>query len=80
MLMLALRLFLKDKGDKQHCLIPFVGSNLGVEKFLKKMKHQKRMRYNGGLRQSCILCIEVSRKSYVKPVCFLVVFWLQKEF
>ena len=29
MLMLALRLFLKDKGGKQHCLIPFVGSNLG---------------------------------------------------
>ena len=29
MLMLALRLFLKDKdGGKQHCLIPFVGSNL----------------------------------------------------
>ena len=33
MLMLALRLFLKDKGGgKQHCLIPFVGSNLEVEK------------------------------------------------
>ena len=47
MLMLALRLFLKDKGGgKQHCLIPFVGSNLGVETFLKKMEHQKRMRYN----------------------------------
>ena len=48
--MLALRLFLKDKGSnkgggKQHCLIPFVGSNLGVETFLKKMEHQKRMRY-----------------------------------
>ena len=24
-----LRLMLKDKGGKQHCLIPFVGSNLG---------------------------------------------------
>ena len=37
MLMLVLRLFLKDKGGgKQHCLIPFVGSNLGVETFLKK--------------------------------------------
>ena len=36
MLMLALRLFLKDKGGKQHCLIPFLGSNLGVETFLKK--------------------------------------------
>ena len=72
MLMLALRLFLKDKGGgKQHCLIPFVGSNLGVETFLKKMEHQKRMRYNRGLRHLCILCIEVSRKLYVKPVCFL---------
>ena len=29
MLMLALRLFFKNKGGKQHCLIPFVGSNLG---------------------------------------------------
>ena len=47
----ALRLFLKDKGgDKQHCLIPFVGSNLGVEAFSKKMEHQKRMPYNRGLR------------------------------
>ena len=36
MLMLALRLFLKDKGGKQHCLIQFVGSKLGVETFLKK--------------------------------------------
>ena len=72
MLMLALRLFLKDKGGgKQHCLIPFVGSNLGVETFLKKMEHQKRMCYNRGLRHLCILCIEVSRKLYVKPVCFL---------
>ena len=35
MLMLTLRLILKDKGGKQHCL-PFVGSNLGVEIFLKK--------------------------------------------
>ena len=76
MLMLALRLFLKDKGGgKQHCLIPFVGSNLGVETFLKKMEHQKRMRYNRGLRHLCILCTEDSKKLYVKPVCFLIVFW-----
>ena len=38
MLILALRLILKDKGSKQHCL-PFVGSNLGVEIFLKKREH-----------------------------------------
>ena len=73
----SLQAILKDKGGgKQHCLILFVGSNLGVETFLKKMEHQKRMRYNRGLRHLCILCIEVSRKFYAKPVCFLIVFWL----
>ena len=47
--MLVLRLFVKDKGGgKQNCLIPFVGSNLRVKTFLKKMKHQKRMPYNKG--------------------------------
>ena len=67
---LALRLFLKKKGDsKQHCLILFVGSNLGVETFLKKMEHHKRMCYNRGLRQLCILCIEVSRKFYICKAC-----------
>ena len=71
----SLRIILKDKGGKQYCLIPFVGSNLGVEIFLKKREHQKRMRWNRGLRHLCILCIEVSRKFYVKPVCFLIVFW-----
>ena len=77
MLMLALRIFLEDKGGgEQHCLIPFVGSNLGVETFLTKMEHQKRMHYNRGLRHVYILCNEVSRKFYVKPVCFLIAFWL----
>ena len=80
MLMLALRLFLKDKGGgKQHCLIPFVGSNLGVEIFLKKREHQKRMRWNRGLRHLCILCIEVSRKCYAKPVCLLYNYFLVIE-
>ena len=56
MLMLALRMLLKDKGgSKQHCLILFVGSNLGVEKFLKKMEHQKKMHYNRGLKHLSIL-------------------------
>ena len=50
-----------------------VGSNLGVETFLKKMEHQKRMRYNRGLRHLCILCIEVSRKSCLPFNCFLVI-------
>ena len=68
MLMLALRLILKDKNGKQH-FVPFVDSNLGVEIFLKKREHQKGMRWNRGLRHVCILCIEVSRQSYAKPVC-----------
>ena len=72
MFMLALRLFLKEKtGGKQHCLIAFVGSNLGAETFLKKMEHQKTICCNRGLRHLYILCIEVSRKLYVKPVCLL---------
>ena len=54
--MLALRMLLKDKGgSKQHCLILFVGSNRGVEKFLKKMEHQKKMHYNRGLKHLSIL-------------------------
>ena len=37
MLMLALRLFLKDKGgSKQHCLIPIVSSNLWVRDIFEK--------------------------------------------
>ena len=36
------RLILKNKGGKQHSL-SFVGSNLGVEIFLKKRQLQKRM-------------------------------------
>ena len=68
-----LRLILKDKGGKQHCLIPFGGSNLGVEIFLKKREHQKRMRWNRGLRHLCILCIGVSRKFYLFLNCFVVI-------
>ena len=68
MFILALKLFLKDKGGgKQHSLIPFVGSNHRVETFLKKMC------YNRGLRHLCILCIEVSRKSCLPFNCFLVI-------
>ena len=37
------RLILKNKGGKQHSS-SFVGSNLGVEIFLKKRELQKRMR------------------------------------
>ena len=78
MLMLALRLILKEKGGKQHCL-QFVGSKLGVEIFLKKREHQKRMRWNRGLRHLCILFIKVSRRFYAKPVCFLIVFGYKRN-
>ena len=84
MLILALRLFLKNKsGGKQHCLILFIASNLGVEKFLKNMEHQKRMRNNRGLRHLCIVSIEVSRKFYFCKACmpfncFLVMKWILK--
>ena len=45
MLMSALRLFLKDKGGgKQHYLIPFVGSDLGLRHFWKR----------GNIRKGCI--------------------------
>ena len=43
MLMSALRLFLEDNGGKQHCLISFVGSNMGVE-----------TRKKGGIRKGCV--------------------------
>ena len=36
MLILALRLILKDKGGDQHSLIPFVGSNWGLRYFWKR--------------------------------------------
>ena len=74
--MLALRLIWKANGGKQHCLIPFVGSNLGVEIFLKKREHQKRMRWNRGLGHFFILCIGASRKLYAKPVFFFMDFLL----
>ena len=41
MLMLALSLILKGNGGKQHHLL-FVGSNLGIEIFLKKREHQRK--------------------------------------
>ena len=37
----ALRLNLKDKGGKQHCL-PFFGSSMGLDIFLKKREHRKK--------------------------------------
>ena len=80
---LALKLFLNDNGGgKQHCLIPFVGSNLGVERFLEKMEHQKRMLYYRGLRHlvlywgfTKILC-----KACLLFNCFLVIKGILKVF
>ena len=41
--MLASRLFLEDKGGgKQHCLIAFVGSNLGVGTFSEKNETSRK--------------------------------------
>ena len=73
MLVLDLRLLLKDKGGTQHFLA-FVGSNLGVEVFLQKWDNQKRMRWNRELRHLCILCIGVSRKFYAKPAWLLFIY------
>ena len=67
MLMLALRLFLKDKGGgKQHFLIPFVGSDLSVETFLKNMEHQEKMRYTEDRGTSVYF-------AFVYFNCFLVI-------
>ena len=73
MLVLDLRLLLKDKGGTQHFLV-FVGSNLGVEVFLQKWDNQKRMRWNWELRHPCILCSGVSRKFYAKPAWLLFIY------
>ena len=73
--MLASRLILKGKGGKQHWL-RFVGSNVGIEIFMKKREHQKRVHWNRGLRHLCILCIGASRKFSAKTLlfnCFLVI-------
>ena len=81
MLMLALRLFFKDNGGKQHRLIPFVGSNLGGGTFLKKRDHQKRMRWNRVLRH---LDIRGFKKMLCKACllynCFLVIKGILKAF
>ena len=64
MLVLVLMLFLKDKGGgKQHCLISFVGSNLGVKTFLKKMEHQKRMHYDRGWGISVFFVLRFQQNS-----------------
>ena len=69
--MLGLRLILKDKGGKQNCWIPFAGSNLEVETFLKKREHQKRMRLNRGLRHLCIYTLYWGFKKTLCKVCLL---------
>ena len=71
MLMSDLRLFLKDKGGiMQHCLIPFVGSNLGVEIFLKKREHLKKMRW--GLRvEAHLYTLNWGFKKILCKICLL---------
>ena len=64
MLMLALRLILKEKGGKQYCL-PFVGFNLGVEIFLKKRKHQKK----GALKQKIKAPLYTLHWDFKKILC-----------
>ena len=83
MLMLALRLILKDKGGKQHCLIPFVGSHLGVEILLKKREHEKWMRWNRALRHLGIFALRFQENSmqsqsdfYFYLFIYLFIFWL----
>ena len=73
MLILALRFILKDKGGKQQGL-PFAGSNLGVEIFLKKREHQKSMCWIRGLTHFCRLCIEAFKKILCKGFLFLIAF------
>ena len=46
-------------------MVEFVGSNLGVEIFLKKGDHQKKGALNKRLRLFCALCIGVSRKFHL---------------
>ena len=75
--MLALKLILKDKGGKQHCLT-FVVSNLVFEIFFEKKGTSEKDALNEGLRHLCILCIGVSRKFYAAPVYFLIVFLVIK--
>ena len=86
MLILALRLILKDKGSKQHCL-PFVGSNLGVEIFFKQRERQKKdalkqrieiprytlyWDFNKIICEACLLfyCFFANKKNYKNSVFF----------
>ena len=77
MLMQALRLILKEKDGKQHCL-QFVDSKLVVEKKKKKKR--------GSIRKGCVEMEDWSTSKYFalgfqensmqKSVCFLIAFWL----
>ena len=60
--MLALRLILKDKHGKQHCL-PFVGSNLGVEISLKR---GNRKGFEEKIHAKAI--VKVSREEHPLPI------------
>ena len=76
MLMLAWRLFLKDKGGKQDSLIPFVGSNLVVETLENEGTSENdalKIRIEAPL---CILCRGFKKilcKACLLFNCFLVI-------
>ena len=64
----SLRLILKDMGGKHQ----FVGSNLGVEIFLKNGEHQNKaaLKYRR-LRLLYTLCVGVSRKFHINYIYVL---------
>ena len=76
MLMLALRLILKDKGRKQHCL-PFIGSRLGVDIFFEKEgtseKDALKWRIEAALYTLCRGFKKILCKICLLFNCFLVI-------
>ena len=62
MLMLALKLFLKDKsGGKQHCLIPSVGFNMVLRHFWKRWY----------IRKGCVTIEDWGFKKILCKACLL---------
>ena len=59
-----LRLILKDEGGKQHCLIPFVGSSLGVDMFLKKREPKSR----NSMGYICLKTTSLQLKYYIQNI------------
>ena len=68
-----MKVILKDKVVN-NTVYQFVSFDLGVEIFLKKREHQKRVHWNTRLRLLCTLCIGVSRKFHLH---FTLMFYLR---